>query len=911
MGFLTWLIDSGKALWDTIVTFFVNLIDTVIGLALLPILGPINLFLSFVLDCICGIADAITNGMISLMTLQHFGERTLFEIIFIGAESTYDTMVALALGLVIVIYLFQLFKSMVAPPGESFDEPITLTFRTIFTALIISLSRPAIDVMFRFFGIFYSFFSGGDFSISFADLADDAKELITTGLPTIGVRAQLLTILGMIFLGIMTFSLAKTVIKYSIELVLRFTIIGVMTVTAPLGATLFPSKATRNSFTSWVRMIASQLVLVCFGIVFMRIFCSAFGKFSTSFSDIIDEFDMGNFTSLMVWTFMVNAILIIGTNVDSFLKTLGLSVAECGGAMSTALMAESSTLISGTTNFLTGALSGNYSGFDNFLDRHPIAGAAVGTIRTGARAVGLGAAAVHWARGDGATAKKIGNSLLAPRTVDEINRAVPPVRAGASIGPMTQKHDLDTKAGNNICNEMRGLSNKAKQSIDRGQFKIHDGVLSGRTTPNKAGQSTGFICIPISSPRNRQEHDYSTQDAPGRGKPATSLASAKDLREQFPGGREIMIGGQAYMMYASGADARMLMTDDGRARKEFRQMSEETGDKIEECKDSNGRATGIYMSQIYNADGSMTKRFWVPNSYYKVDSSLGAFNTQIGGLTYAQFDMQYGFAPNGKPVQAPQSFSSWTEAGKTDWFKQSFPKYKDCDVKNVRYENGVYSASIDGRQMLTFSPAQYGLNPQLSGDASVSKTVGVDGNQYVSVPVPKTNSREGRLLAAASNGGVSASGNTITKELGVAGSPGTSTTPQPQSGSSSEARGGASGGGQSPGVKTPQQGASKQSKVKVSTTTTQQSGGLTTIERNMLYNRNIEEQAISELDEIIKVITPDEKKAEEERKKKRSKDAKGHEEDSSKDADEGRVDLTPIIKETLKRRRSKGSKRKK
>lgn len=911
-------------------TVFAYVLDLVVGLAALPFIGPILILLNIVLSVICGVADVIANGVLSALTYDQFGQETLFEIIF-HPDNFYLILRTFSIGLVMAIFLFQIIRTMVTPPDDVSDDPLGLVGRTFISAILVFASRGLIRYAFQGFGTLYRVIGGGaNFKVDFAEFSDTAKDLMRDDLPSLGIRAQIVTLITLIFLIVMCWALAKRVIAYVIELVQRFTIVGVMLVTCPLAATLYVSKSTRNSFRSWIRMIGSQLTLLVFGIFFMRIFCSAFDRFSTAFHLIKNDFSVNRVTTLLVWTFMTYAILSVGMRVDSMLKTIGLSAAECGADMSMTILSEVSNLataVSYATAYGVGVASGEIE---------------PGPIMRGASTIAGGVAQAGNNLMRGIRRNRGEPETNTPTTVDEINRAVPSVATSggfASGGTIVSgSFKLNKEAGNNIRQNMRGLPSRMKERLDPTAFSIENGSLRGSTFANKKGERTSVIFIPTDSPRNRQSHDNPTdKNAPG---PRTILADRDELQDKHPGGREVMIGGQSYQMYAIGSEATALMTSSPQVRRAMRELAEKTGDEVFEVKNANGDATGIWEQMHYNTDGTLTKRFWAPTTRYRVDDAVGAVHVTVGDMLFAQYDINYGMNPmGGGEVPAPKAFETWGEASRQEWFKKAFPVYKGQDVQHVRYENGVYAADINGKHTLTFSPTDYGLKQGVVESSNIRSVTTALGSQYVSVAysTPDENHPEGILNAEWVSGDASvqpehamgqstpsrqaASGPSVSTGSSAGGPMPTPSAPDggepfavpnaSRAGSEDTAGGQASGAGmphhESGGVEAGQSGkrTGEQNEQKPP------EGGLSAFERHLLFSRAPEELIPTTLD--MDVTGP-----------YRDEDVDGHDTDDESDdkdgtprrkrmrtareavaEEEGKVNLSPIIQDAIRRRRKK------
>ena len=99
---------------------------------------------------------------------------------------------------------------------------------------------------------------------------------LTNGLTTI---ISVASVVGLILILVMEISLGWNYFKLLLETVERYVVVGVMCYTSPLAFSLGGSKATRNVFKSWCRMVGSQLLLLVMNVWFLRGFASSVGQF--------------------------------------------------------------------------------------------------------------------------------------------------------------------------------------------------------------------------------------------------------------------------------------------------------------------------------------------------------------------------------------------------------------------------------------------------------------------------------------------------------------------------------------------------------------------------------------------------------------------------------------------------------
>jgi len=116
--------------------------------------------------------------------------------------------------------------------------------------------------------------------------------------------------------------------KMLLEVVERYIVVGVLCYTSPLAYAMGCSKNTSQVFKSWCRMIGSQLLLLVMNVWFLRAFNSSVGTFVAGGGAL-----SGGHGNVFLWIFCALAFLKTAQKFDSYLSSLGLSVAQTGSGM--------------------------------------------------------------------------------------------------------------------------------------------------------------------------------------------------------------------------------------------------------------------------------------------------------------------------------------------------------------------------------------------------------------------------------------------------------------------------------------------------------------------------------------------------------------------------------------------------
>ena len=227
-----------------------------------------------ILDGIVGwIAEQVMAGLdlINTSVLGALGcNMDTFLRYFPAVETMYEIFVALAMGLILLNWIWQLFKNYGLSAGIEAEDPVKLSLRSVLFLLLAYFSDQIVRTALEIGGTPYNW-------------------ILTSDLPSLdfaSFNASILTILGVCANGavatiglILTLILAWNYIKLLFEAAERYVLLGVLVYSAPIAFSMGASQTTSNIFKSWCRMFGGQVFLLVMNAWCLRIFTSMVGTF--------------------------------------------------------------------------------------------------------------------------------------------------------------------------------------------------------------------------------------------------------------------------------------------------------------------------------------------------------------------------------------------------------------------------------------------------------------------------------------------------------------------------------------------------------------------------------------------------------------------------------------------------------
>lgn len=218
-------------------------------------------------------AEQVMRGLdlINSSVLGALGcDMTTFTRYFPAAETMYNVFVALGIGLILLNWIWQLFKNYGSVLQVEAEDPVKLSLRSAFFILLVYFADEIVDLILTIGGTPYSWILNSELpTLNFADF-----------------NSVLLTILGVCCSGtvslislIILLILAWNYIKLLFEAAERYILLGVLAFTAPVAFATGASKSTGNIFSAWCRMFGGQVFLLIMNAWCLRLFTSMVGAF--------------------------------------------------------------------------------------------------------------------------------------------------------------------------------------------------------------------------------------------------------------------------------------------------------------------------------------------------------------------------------------------------------------------------------------------------------------------------------------------------------------------------------------------------------------------------------------------------------------------------------------------------------
>lgn len=350
---------------------------------------------------IAGIVTSIMDAMSGIFLGALGTDMIAMEEYFPFVTKAFAIMQYTAWALLFIITIWQLFKAFGGPITEA-ENPWHLVVRSALFGFLIAFARPifsiALDIARApYTALMDATMNPGDFT--FAGIQNTMSNGLVTMVSNLSIVGLLLEIILMIALGWNYF-------KLLLEVMERYIVVGVLCYTSPLAFCMGGSKATNKVFQSWCRMIGSQLLLLVMNVWFLRAFNSSVGQFSANGGALTSG--QGN---IFLWLFCALAFLKTAQKFDSYLASLGLSVAQTGSGMGMEMLMG--------IRMLTGFMGGGGARSAGSVFKGGATGAAAGAAGAGASGIMAGLAS-----------KFKGNSYVRDAVVDGGAR----MGAGGGIG---------------------------------------------------------------------------------------------------------------------------------------------------------------------------------------------------------------------------------------------------------------------------------------------------------------------------------------------------------------------------------------------------------------------------------------------------------------------------------------------
>ena len=229
-------------------------------------MGILDGVVEWISEQVMNLLDLITTSVLGALGC----DMDTFLRYFPAAESMYQVFVALAIGLVLLNWVWQIFKNFGLVAGLEAEDPIKLSIRSVLFIGLIFFSDQITDLVLSIGGTPYSWILDSNLpALNFADF--NSVMLTILGVCANGSVALIALILVLI--------LAWNYVKLLFEAAERYILIGVLIYTAPVAFATGASQSTSNIFRAWCRMFAGQIFLLIMNAWCLRLFTSMVGNF--------------------------------------------------------------------------------------------------------------------------------------------------------------------------------------------------------------------------------------------------------------------------------------------------------------------------------------------------------------------------------------------------------------------------------------------------------------------------------------------------------------------------------------------------------------------------------------------------------------------------------------------------------
>ena len=185
-------------------------------------------------------------------------------------EIMYQVFLALGIGLILLNWVWQLFKNYFMGAGIEAEDPIKLSIRSFLFIFLTFYAKDIVDLLLKISGTPYNWILTEDLPpLKFADF--NSVVTVILGVCANGAVAIIALILVLI--------LAWNYIKLLFEAAERYILLGVLVYTAPAAFSMGASQSTGNIFKSWCRMLGGQFFLLLMNAWCLRLFTSMVGTF--------------------------------------------------------------------------------------------------------------------------------------------------------------------------------------------------------------------------------------------------------------------------------------------------------------------------------------------------------------------------------------------------------------------------------------------------------------------------------------------------------------------------------------------------------------------------------------------------------------------------------------------------------
>lgn len=258
--------------------------------------------------------DLITGMFTDLLSCN----LSLFEELFTVVKNLYkDAILPMGIAILLLILIWQLFKTMFGRGGVAAEDPVELVCRSFLCFFMLLFARPVANYILEVAGTPYQWVAGTEIEVkSFSDFVTSLDQASAS----LGIDGLSISIL----LLIMQFVVAWNYFKMLFIIAERYVLLGVFSYTAPLAFSTGGSKATNNVLASWSKMFGGQVVLIIMNAWCMKMFLSGYGNLTASHY---------GFTKFFIATLCLIGFSKVCFKMDSYMASLGINLGRMSNGM--------------------------------------------------------------------------------------------------------------------------------------------------------------------------------------------------------------------------------------------------------------------------------------------------------------------------------------------------------------------------------------------------------------------------------------------------------------------------------------------------------------------------------------------------------------------------------------------------
>lgn len=301
-----------------------NSISTNSDLVTPAIDGVVNLLVTYLSKGLSFLIDKSTDQFSPVPDDDFFFNQTATG----SAENSFfDFFFYLGYFLTFTIFAISMFTVALSGFFDNKNRVIELLIRLPVACILIALSRDILSTIDSAFQTIWSQITAVE---KYSPGSTNKEEIITNTLVS-AVSKQLIPGIRLIIL-VLIIAFIIEFIKFMLEIMERFIVIKLLFIASPTANGLVVSRTTSSIMLNFYRMYFSQLILLLFNRFFSFLLCAMIAR-----TLILDAFD------IIAWLFLI-ATCKAAQRIDSYMKAMGLTVAQTGSVLLDSIMGAVNTV---------------------------------------------------------------------------------------------------------------------------------------------------------------------------------------------------------------------------------------------------------------------------------------------------------------------------------------------------------------------------------------------------------------------------------------------------------------------------------------------------------------------------------------------------------------------------------------